>query len=385
MKVLLVTNFAPDAQESMLRFGRMLATGLAAHGIEASTLSPTPVLSRLARPYRYRGWPKWLGYFDKFIVFPWRLRRAIRIERPDVIHIVDHGNSGYRLAAGSRPLLVTCHDLLEIRAASGEIPLHRPGRSGRLFQRWILGHLSAAADVVCNSQQTRTELLRLGRREPDRTRLLYLGLNHPYAPVPLAEATTRLRRLAPGPWSEESPGYYLNVGGGQWYKNRPGLLRTFAALLQQSSDQPWLVLVGKPLSAADAALVVELGIGRRLLGLANVSNADLAALYSCSLGLIFPSREEGFGWPIAEALACGCPVFTTQRAPMTEVGGDAAVYLDADQPERAAALLLAARADASAMRARGLVQAQRWNPDRMLGDYACVYRQLAAASPSPAP
>ena len=58
------------------------------------------------------------------------------------------------------------------------------------------------------------------------------------------------------------------------------------------------------------------------------SNEEINALYSLACVLLFPSIEEGFGWPIVEAMACGCPVVTTKREPMKEAGGNAAIYLD---------------------------------------------------------
>jgi glycosyltransferase involved in cell wall biosynthesis len=57
------------------------------------------------------------------------------------------------------------------------------------------------------------------------------------------------------------------------------------------------------------------------------SDEQVCAAYSLATVMIFPSLDEGFGWPIAEAQACGCPVITTGEAPMTEVGGDAAFYI----------------------------------------------------------
>jgi glycosyltransferase involved in cell wall biosynthesis len=174
--------------------------------------------------------------------------------------------------------------------------------------------------------------------------------------------------------------FYLNVGGGQWYKNRPGLLKIFAELRRQQTPAPLLVMIGKPLSSIDAALAVELGVADHVRHFSNVSNEDLAAFYSLARGLIFPSWEEGFGWPIAEAQACGCPVFTSNRAPMTEVGGPAAVYFDPANPVDAASRILAARKEEAALRARGFLRAERWTARRMLGNYAKLYRTLAARS-----
>jgi glycosyltransferase involved in cell wall biosynthesis len=381
MKVLLVTNFGPDRQESMLRFGRMLAEGLPSLGIESIVIAPQPRLTRLLSRYRYAGWPKYLGYIDKFFLFPRFLRREIARHRPDVVHIVDHANSVYAQSAGTRPVIATCHDLLQIRAARGEIPEQRLSFSGRLFQHWILRHISRVRNLVYVSRKTGDDLHRLISRDRERTHLIHVGLNYPYAKMPSPVAQQRLNTLATNTELANEGGFYLNVGGGQWYKNRPGLLRIFAEIRRQQSSPSLLVMIGKPLSATDAALAAELGIAPFIRHFSDITNEDLAAFYSVARGLIFPSWEEGFGWPIAEAQACGCPVFTSNREPMTEVGGHAAIYFDPASPTDAASRILAARHEEAALRARGLLRAERWTARRMLDHYATLYRSLAVAHP----
>ena len=380
MKVLLVTNYGPDRQESMQRFGRMLAEGLPPLGIEPIVISPLPRLTKLTPGYRYAGWPKYLGYVDKFFLFPRFLRREIRRHRPDVVHIIDHANSVYARAAGKRPVIATCHDLLQIRAARGEIPQQHLGWSGRMFQRWILRQIAQVKDLVYVSRKTGDDLHRLIPRKRDRMHLIHAGLNYPYAKMPEESAVQRIEALSPNAGLGNRNEFYLNVGGGQWYKNRPGLLKIYAELRRQQIPAPLLVMIGKPLSSSDAALAVELGVADHVRHFSNVSNEDLAAFYSLARGLIFPSWEEGFGWPIAEAQACGCPVFTSNRAPMTEVGGPAAVYFDPANPVDAASRILAARKEEAALRARGLLRAERWTARRMLGSYAKLYRTLADRS-----
>jgi glycosyltransferase involved in cell wall biosynthesis len=381
MKVLLVTNYGPDRQESMLRFGRMLAEGLPLLGIESIVIAPQARLTKFTPGYRYAGWPKYLGYIDKFFLFPRFLRREIKRHRPDVVHIIDHANSVYAQSAGRRPVLATCHDLMQIRAARGEIPEQHLGWSGRLFQNWILRNISRVRDLVYVSRKTGDDLHRLISRARDRTHLIHVGLNYPYAKVPSALAHERLAGLAGDAALQHAGGFYLNVGGGQWYKNRPGLLRIFAELRRQQSPAPLLVMIGKPLSTADTSLAALLGVGPFIRHFSNVTNEDLAAFYSTARGLIFPSWEEGFGWPIAEAQACGCPVFTSNREPMTEVGGPAAVYFDPANPVEAATRIIAARHEEAALRARGLLRAERWSARRMLDDYAILYRSLVASHP----
>ena len=111
----------------------------------------------------------------------------------------------------------------------------------------------------------------------------------------------------------------------------------------------------------------------------NVSNPELEALYSLAEGLIFPSWEEGFGWPIAEAQACGCPVFASDRAPLTEAGGTAAVYFNPNDPAAAAKTIATAWPNRAAQRERGLLEVARWQPDVMFDAYEKIYRELVSA------
>src|SRR5262249_10073651 len=131
MRVLLVSNYRNDRQESMLRFATALADGLRSLNIEVDLIRPEPWFGRLRSGAR--GVAKWLGYLDKFLLFPPRLRRLAATA--DVVHICDHSNAMYVRHVTHRPLLVTCNDLLAVRSALGEFPRHRTGWTGRMLQR----------------------------------------------------------------------------------------------------------------------------------------------------------------------------------------------------------------------------------------------------------
>lgn len=385
LRILLVGNFAPDNQQSMLRFERMLAEGLARRGHLVETFSPTPRLSRFARPYRYDGWPKYLGYFDKFILFPAALRRRVRELQPDLVHLVDHGNAAYVRAVTPTPVLATCHDLLQIQLARREIDGPRPGAFGRVFQKWILGHLRRLPFAACVSAKTRADLLRLTDLDPRNVVVAPNGLNHPFRRRPSDEARATLTGLLARNSLPTSvlTGFLFNIGGTQWYKNRLGLLEIYARLRPRLSSPPLLLLAGKPLSSAALSRLQTLGLGSFVVHLGSVSADELEALYSLADGLLFPSLAEGFGWPIAEAQACGCPVFTSDRAPMTEVAGPAAVCFDPTRPEEAAQRIADAWPRREELRAAGLDRATFWSPDRMLADYENAYRQLLDSHRSP--
>jgi glycosyltransferase involved in cell wall biosynthesis len=117
--------------------------------------------------------------------------------------------------------------------------------------------------------------------------------------------------------------------------------------------------------------------------LCDCDNEDLRALYSAADALLFPSLAEGFGWPIAEAQACGCPVVTSARAPMNDVGGKAAIYIDPRDSATAARtlrdLLWESGADKAARKQKSLANAARFSADRMIDRYIEEYARVAAA------
>jgi glycosyltransferase involved in cell wall biosynthesis len=241
---------------------------------------------------------------------------------------------------------------------------------------------------VCASRKTLADFLRITALPGDRARVIHNGLNFPYRPVPPPAARAQLQQVlaAQGLPTDslfgDGRGYILNVGGGQWYKNQTGLFRIYAALRGRLSPAPRLLLVGKPLSAELARLAEELGISCDIVHLSNLSGNHLGAAYSCAEALLFPSIEEGFGWPVAEAQACGCPVYASNRPPMTEVGGEAAAYFDPLDPPGAAAAIAQAWPGRRELGRRGLAAAPSWDPRLMIESYLGVYNDVRSASPA---
>jgi len=369
MKVLLVGNYVNDEQESMQRFANLLQTGLSRAGHEVRLLRPMPFIGRI-RPAA-KGVGKWLGYVDKFVIFPRQLKIAARWA--DIIHICDHSNAFYVKYVASRPHTVTCHDLLAISSALQEVPEWRTSWTGRYLQRLILRGLRKARHVICVSEATRTELIRLAGLPEQNVSLIYNGLNYSY--VPLLETDGKMSTGDP----LTSRPFLLHVGGNQWYKNRLGVLKIFTHLRGMiPSPEMNLIMVGKPWTDEMRKFVSSNGLHNRVIELTNISNEDLRVLYSKATALLFPSLREGFGWPIIEAQACGCPVFTSDRVPMTEVGGDAAIYLDPADPHGAATVIANSLERFPQLRRAGLENVKRFSPAAMISSYSRLYEQLAA-------
>lgn len=367
MKVLLIGNYLPDQQESMQRFAKMLEVGLSQLGHEVRLLQPTFFFGRL-KPSA-TGIGKWLGYLDKFLIFPTQLRQAAHWA--DVVHICDHSNAFYTKYLQAVPHIATCNDLLAIRSALGEIPQNPTRWTGRQLQQMILVGLEKAQYIACISKQTKQDLTRLVKLR-GKASVIYMGLNYPYSPMPQPEARQRLQNLGVSHMT-----FFLHVGGNQWYKNRLGVLEIFRYVKHHSNSLELnLVMAGKPFTAQMGQFIQENDLGKQVLELVAVNNEDLRALYSTAMALLFPSLQEGFGWPIAEAQACGCPVFTSDRAPMTEVGGDAAIYIDPDQPQAAATEIAQQLPHLDHLTQIGLENAKRFSARQMVESYAQIYQEV---------
>jgi glycosyltransferase involved in cell wall biosynthesis len=369
MKIVLIGNYKIDGQESMQRFAALMERGLTRAGHEVRRVAPRSVVGQI-RPSSH-GFGKWLGYIDKFAVFPSDLMAAL--SWADVAHICDQSNSFYTRYMKSIPHVVTCHDLLAVRSALGEIPQNRPGWSGRQLQRIILNGLKKAQHIVCVSEATRRDSLRIIDIPGERLSRVYNSLNYSYSRMERREAESRVRKFIVDPGQS----FVLHVGGNHWYKNRLGVLHIFSLLRKLGAERDLkLVLVGQPGTDEMRQFVLKHAMSEAIVELTGVGNEDLRALYSMAKVMLFPSLQEGFGWPIIEAQACGCPVLTSRRAPMDEVGGDAAIYVDPENPESAAIILKRVLEGALGKRESSLLNVARFTESVMIDGYLSVYEKV---------
>jgi glycosyltransferase involved in cell wall biosynthesis len=368
LRVLLIGNYAPDRQESMIRFADLMAKGLAGHGCEVRLARPPAFFSRAWRSPRGIG--KWLGYLDKFLIFPLLLRRDVAWA--GVVHICDHSNAMYTRWTRKRATVITCHDLLAVRGARGEVGDCPASLTGRVLQAWIAAGLARAGSIVAVSTATSRDVERIIGSPPPCLVVLN-GLNHPFRVIDEAECRARLSACA----GIGTRPFILHVGSNEPRKNRAGVLRTVAALGGRWDGE--LVIAGKPLTPELLALAASLGLSERIRQLPDASSDQLEALYGLAHALLFPSRFEGFGWPIIEAQASGCPVVCSDCGPFREIAGDGAfIRTTADEPGMADDLVaLCDGAVRARMIANGLANARRFAAEPMIARYIDCYRAAA--------
>ncbi|MEJ7687562.1 MAG: glycosyltransferase family 1 protein [Variovorax sp.] len=373
MKVLLIANYIPDGQTSMLAFRRVLERELPGAGCELRVVSPP--LRVLRVPVSSRWW-KWLGYVDKFILFLPMLRRHLRWA--DVVHVSDHSNGMYISWVKAKPNVITCHDVIAVQAAKGMIDGWNVGWTGRQFQRLIAEGLAAADMVACVSELTRRDLLALDLVPEDRIAMVPNGLNDDFAPVPPDEVQRLIARF--GLSAQDK--YLIHVGWDMPRKNRKTVLESFIALQERAAAAgttalvQQLVYVGPELGPEMGELARAHGVSERVRTVQGVSHEELRALYAGAAALLFPSLQEGFGWPLIEAQACGCPVFTSDLPPMNEIGGPGAVYVDPNDAVAIAQAIERAVPRMDEMRRLGLVNASHYSATQMASNYVAAYARV---------
>ncbi len=368
MKVLLVGNYEFDGSMSMKIWAELLARELRRGDLDIKLIAPRPILGKL-KPSAH-GLGKWLGYIDRFMFFPISLRVAAA--NADVVHLCDHGGAMYAPMLKTKPVVVTCHDMIAVRAARGELPELHSSPFGKLLQRWICYGLQRATRVACVSRATFNDASRILEDHVNLCVILN-ALNRPFGPLPSSEVDRRLEKLD----GIRAP-FILHVGTNLPYKNREGVLRVFAGASKDANLQ--LVIAGEPLSQSLTALAHELQIEDRIVQLVKPDFAMIEALYHGAVCLLFPSRYEGFGWPPIEAQACGCPVVASDIPPFAETLGDSAILKPVDDKvgmADAIRLLIANESFSEQVRQRGLENVRtRFQTTRMIGEYESLYREL---------
>jgi glycosyltransferase involved in cell wall biosynthesis len=287
--------------------------------------------------------------------------RAARAAGADLLHGVH-----YELPLRARlPLVVTVHDLTMLTH-----PEWHEASKVRYFGWAIRRAVAAARRVLCVSAATADDLGVLLGVPRDRVDVTPLGTDLRPAPAEAVEAVRR-RLGIDGP-------YLLGLGTVEPRKDLPALVRAFAALAGELPHR--LVVAGLAGwgAGALAAAVAASGVGERILLAGYVPEAEKAALLTGAEVFVYPSRYEGFGLPVLEAMACGTPVVTTTGGSLPEVAGDAAVVVEpGDHGALAAAIAKladdpAARQDAAA---RGRARAAGFTWERCTDLTVAAYRR----------
>jgi len=273
------------------------------------------------------------------------------------------------------PTVMTIHDLIPMI-----LPEYRGGVLVRLYTSLVASAATRASLVLTDSEASKRDILSHLKLPDSRVRVVYLAPAPDYRPVDDPDRLEAVRRKYDLP--EE---FVLWLSGFDVRKNAQALLHAYTWVYQALGDDYPLVMAGVTphvdtrFFPDPRRIAAELGVSHAVRFPGWVDEADKPALYSAATVFVFPSRYEGFGLPILEAMACGTPVVTSDAASLPELAGAAAFQVDPDDPRRlgAAILALCVQEDLHAeMREKGLAQAAQFTWEKTARETLSAYQQV---------
>lgn len=253
------------------------------------------------------------------------------LQKPAIFH-----SSYYRWCADRNAIgVTTVYDFIYER--------YRRGPPLWLHHSQKRAALQRSRALICISEATKADVLRFMPESVEKAliKVIYPGVGSDFRTPGISE---------PRPRWLPAQDYVLFVGSRSGYKNFTLVERLIPELSRHGLQV--VTIGGETKSPPEKAL--------RLHGL---SNTELNLAYNNAHALIYPSRYEGFGLPVAEAMSAGCPVLCSEGSSLREVGGDAAIYIDPDKPAMAMRAIEALK-DSEFRRiivSKGLRQARKFN------------------------
>jgi glycosyltransferase involved in cell wall biosynthesis len=323
MKVVLFTHPTFLSSSSMPRFAKMIAEHLSDNNICYEVWTPQEY-TRVMFPVTK--FAKWLGYIDQYLIFPLIIRwRLLNCHKETLFVFCDQALGPWVPLVANRPHVIHCHDLMALKSSLNLIPENPTTKTGKLYQRFIRRGFQHGKNFISISKKTQEDLHQYGDVTPEISEVVYNGLNYPFCQQ---ERKAAYKLIAELDLVDSDTGCLLHIGGGQWYKNTAGVIKIYDAYCKHEIAPKPLILISPEPKGEVLKLVNNLPACASIKFVQGVDVEIIEALYSYADVFLFPSISEGFGWPIIEAQACGCPVITTNAAPMNEIGGPAATYLD---------------------------------------------------------
>jgi len=295
------------------------------------------------------------GARNQWTALAWYFSHLER-RRADVVHTTFYLPHGLSSARGTKRV-VTVYDM---------IPERLPDTRRRLDLLTLKRRYIESADhVICISQATKDDLLEVYGIQEVPTTVVHLGVDARFNPgVPKVSS-----------FPEQ---YVLFVGHRGQYKDAPTLMRAFAQIAGDFPEHRLVFAGGGAFTREERAMLTSLGIHQRTTQM-DLPDDTMPRAYAHAAVFAFPSRFEGFGLPVLEAMASGTPTVLARATSLPEVGGSAARYFAVgDHADLAAQLaaVLGSTAEAQRMSTAGIEHARAFTWNRTAHDTAEVYRAV---------
>lgn len=236
------------------------------------------------------------------------MKNLMKIE-PDVFHPTYY-NPYFLQSLRNTPLVVTIHDMIH------EIYPQFFGNRDHTIE-WKKNLIQRADALIAVSDNTKKDICTFYEVDPDIITVIHHGCS--IIPPNSEAAHKNTEKLL-------KSRYILYVGTRNYHKNFIPFLDIIKGLLKKN-DYRLLCIGGGPFSQFEKTFIHAHSLSSNVFQI-SCSDEDLALFYANARAFIYPSLYEGFGMPILEAFACGCPAVLSNRSSLPEIGGDAAIYFD---------------------------------------------------------
>jgi glycosyltransferase involved in cell wall biosynthesis len=307
---------------------------------------------------------KYLRNLSDFIASPLFLKWGIKQSGYDLLHIIDHSYAYLLDYLDKGKSVVTCHDLMMFKLATGEIgPRDQAKIKSATVKRNIdrIKKIGQAARIVAVSNNTKHDLVKYLGIDGNKIEVIYSGLNYDFHPIDAEK-----KRIARKRYGFNNERLMLCVGNNQFYKNLEGIIEALAMKLEYLRQNNLVLLkAGSDFSDGQKRMIERYGLQPHVIHIGYVNSFDhLNELYNLAELFLFPSLYEGFGWPPLEAMACGTPVIASEAGSLKEVLNGAAYTVDPVDYQQMAQALIEVLENESVRRTlidKGFANAARFN------------------------
>ncbi len=252
---------------------------------------------------------------------------------------------------------------------------------GKLYRRLLFSRLrnaSKAKTIIADSECTKKDILRFIKVSSAKVKVIYLGVGPAFRPL-AKESYVRVLKSK----FRLNEDYILHVGGLSPTKNVEELLKAYKRLLTNYRMDIKLVIAGRFLIGKHynyyRELINKLDLSDKVIEVGDVTTEELVVLYNGACVFVYPSLYEGFGLPVAEAMACGTPVIASKTSSIPEVMGKVGILVDPCDISEIADAILKVLSFNSHERAetinKGLVQAKLFSWEKTAQATLEVYRE----------
>lgn len=236
----------------------------------------------------------------------------------DLMHIPH--NFGY--VHKPEKTLVTLHDALFMR-------MEEKAFNHIQMRKQVPALMQQCKGIITCSESSKKDIVETMQIDPAKIDVIPWGVKHEvFYFLPNKE---KIAQLLSNTMSINNP-YFLSVSCNAERKKTHHLVAAYLKLCKQNPNNDLVLVWGNPPEFV-LQMIKKSVYAKRVHFISNISDTELALLYNGTTAMIFPTSYEGFGLPILEAMACGCPVVTCNNSSIFEVGGNAALYLKSSEED----------------------------------------------------